>query len=638
MKKIFYSFVLIFVLAKPVTAQVIAQDSLAVYDLYFTNTGAPPPAGPVTTWPNLGIEVTGDRITSLSITAFFTMGPIFLTSSMGNLTALKKLSIRGGGLRTGLGSFPASLTGLIALEEFSICCMQFGFTNSDPVFSMPWIKKISMNSCEGAFIPSAISNITSLEYLNVAGNIGGAGISGSIYNCTNLEYLNLSNNLYQGAIPQAIGRLTKLKYYNTNFVDYPYASPIPDSIGYCTQLRVLNLGGGNIITGQIPASITNCRNLSTIIFYGDENMTGVNHILQNIHLFPNLDTLQINQNINQTPHRIPDAIGRLSRLTNLSLSGYGFSGSTITDSITNCTNLKTLSLNSSNFVGTLPVHMGNLTNLTSFSVSNNSLTGPIPASLFTLNPPLSINLSSNRFTFDGLEQLKQRFGTLTASPQPNISIRYYGNRLSVSAGGTLANNTYKWYKGGVLYRTVTGDSTLSTTEKGTYHAEVTNSVLTELKLTSGSIYVPLKLCPPAASFSLTSSSVGGSSFQWQMNDGTGYANISDNANFSGTTTPFLDLSNIPSSWTGYSFRCFISNSFYSSAEPIKFETLWTGISSTNWEDAGNWNCSAIPDSGTDVVITSGSVVVNSDATIRSLFVAPGASLTVSPGVTLTVLH
>jgi len=258
--------------------------------------------------------------------------------------------------------------------------------------------------------------------------------------------------------------------------------------------------------------------------------------------------------------------------------------------------------------------------------------------MFTLNPPLSINLSSNRFTFDGLEQLKQRFGTLTASPQPNISIRYYGNRLSVSAGGTLANNTYKWYKGGVLYRTVTGDSTLSTTEKGTYHAEVTNSVLTELKLTSGSIYVPLKLCPPAASFSLTSSSVGGSSFQWQMNDGTGYANISDNANFSGTTTPFLDLSNIPSSWTGYSFRCFISNSFYSSAEPIKFETLWTGISSTNWEDAGNWNCSAIPDSGTDVVITSGSVVVNSDATIRSLFVAPGASLTVSPGVTLTVLH
>ena len=467
MKKILFSFILFAAFAKPCKAQVIAQDSLAVYDFYYTNTGNPPPAGPVSTWPHLGILVTGNRITSMSITPFFSQGPIFLTSSMGNLTALKKLVIQGGGSMTSLGSFPASFVNLTSLEEFSICCMQFGFTENNPIFSMPWLKKLSMNTCFGANIPSSISRITSLEYLNLRGNIGGVSVPDAIYDCTNLEYIELRDNVYQYAIPQAIGRLTKLKYYSTFFVDYPQASTIPDSIGYCTQLRVLNLGGGNIITGQIPASITNCRNLSTLILYGDDNMYGLNPILQNIGLFTNLDTLQMNQSVNQTPHKIPDAIGRLSRLTNLSLSGYGFSGSTITDSITNCTNLKSLYLNSCNFTGTLPANMGNLVNLTSFSASSNSLTAPIPASMFTLNPPLSINLSSNRFTFDGLEQLKQRFTTLTASPQPNISIRYYGNRLSVSAGGTLANNTYKWYKGGSLYRTVTGDSTLATTEKGT---------------------------------------------------------------------------------------------------------------------------------------------------------------------------
>lgn len=676
MKKIFYSFILCFALAKSSNAQVIAQDSLAAYDLYYINTGSPPPAGPVSTWPLLGIVVTGDRITTISLTSFFWQGPIFLSSSMGNLTALKKLAITGGGSMTGLGSFPASLVNLTSLEEFSICCMQFGFTENDPIFSMPWIKRLSMNGCWGAYMPSSISNITSLEYLNLSGNIQGVNLPNSVCDCPNLEYINISNNLYPVGIPAGIGRLTKLKYYNASGGDYEYRGVIPDSIGYCTELRVLNLYGISTFEGEIPASLMNCHKLSTFIAYGE--WYGVNPFFENITAFPDLDTLIMNTSFNQTPNQIPAAISTLAHLSYLSIAGYGLSG-TIPPAMGNCPALKilylgspylsgsipaslgnistlktlslyapnitggipaglgnlaqlqTLSLSCANIGGTIPGSLGNLSQLQSLSLKNCSLSGPIPDSLNNLGSATKVYLDSNKFTFAGMEPARQHFTSLYTSAQATIPIRYDNIKLSVTAGGTLANNTYKWYRNGALYRTVTGDSILATTQSGSYYVAVTNSIVSTLTLTSNSIYVPVKLCPPAGNATLTCVYAG--PYQWQMNDGSGYVNISDNANFSGTSSQILQLINIPSSWTGYQFRCSYD------VFRIQFESSWTGAVNNDWDNPGNWgNCGAVPDSNTDVVIKSGNVVLNTNTTIRSLIIAPGATLTVSPGVTLTILH
>jgi hypothetical protein len=46
----------------------------------------------------------------------------------------------------------------------------------------------------------------------------------------------------------------------------------------------------------------------------------------------------------------------------------------------------------------------------------------------------------------------------------------------------------------------------------------------------------------------------------------------------------------------------------------------------------------VPDSFTDVFILSGTIVLNSNTTIRSLRLSTGANLVVNPGVTLTILH
>ena len=52
-----------------------------------------------------------------------------------------------------------------------------------------------------------------------------------------------------------------------------------------------------------------------------------------------------------------------------------------------------------------------------------------------------------------------------------------GQLLSVSAGGTLANNTYFWYRDSVLVDEKTGDSTFVAEQPGTYFCQVFNSIL-----------------------------------------------------------------------------------------------------------------------------------------------------------------
>jgi len=46
-----------------------------------------------------------------------------------------------------------------------------------------------------------------------------------------------------------------------------------------------------------------------------------------------------------------------------------------------------------------------------------------------------------------------------------------------------------------------------------------------------------------------------STYQWQQDKGSGFAAISDNANFSGTRTATLRLTNVPFPWLGYRYRC-----------------------------------------------------------------------------------
>jgi hypothetical protein len=65
---------------------------------------------------------------------------------------------------------------------------------------------------------------------------------------------------------------------------------------------------------------------------------------------------------------------------------------------------------------------------------------------------------------------------------------------------------------------------------------------------------------------------------------------------------------------------------------------WTGAVSTAWENPGNWSCGVVANATTDVVINSGTVIVNSNAVCRSLRVSPGVNFIVNTGFILTIVH
>ncbi|HEX4122100.1 MAG TPA: right-handed parallel beta-helix repeat-containing protein, partial [Verrucomicrobiae bacterium] len=55
-------------------------------------------------------------------------------------------------------------------------------------------------------------------------------------------------------------------------------------------------------------------------------------------------------------------------------------------------------------------------------------------------------------------------------------------------------------------------------------------------------------------------STNGAVFQWQVNQGSGFATISDNVNYSGSSSAVLTISNAVPAMNGYNFRCLVANS------------------------------------------------------------------------------
>jgi hypothetical protein len=96
-------------------------------------------------------------------------------------------------------------------------------------------------------------------------------------------------------------------------------------------------------------------------------------------------------------------------------------------------------------------------------------------------------------------------------------------------------------------------------------------------------------------------------------------------NGSGTNVNYLT--------TGNSVVTFHANA----AVPCPTNT-WTGAVNSSWENPGNWSCGIVPNDPTiNVVINSGTVILNSNKTVHSITVQPGANLIVNAGFTLTIV-
>jgi hypothetical protein len=128
----------------------------------------------------------------------------------------------------------------------------------------------------------------------------------------------------------------------------------------------------------------------------------------------------------------------------------------------------------------------------------------------------------------------------------------------------------------------------------------------------------------------------GATYQWQVNTGAGFVNIIDDANYSGSNTKSLQLTAAPTSWYGYQYQC-ISNGIASNIYTLKFAAYWSGALNTIWANPLNWSCAIIPDLNTDAFVNTGTVLVNTAAICRSLFLTNGIPFTVSNGVDFKIM-
>lgn len=148
--------------------------------------------------------------------------------------------------------------------------------------------------------------------------------------------------------------------------------------------------------------------------------------------------------------------------------------------------------------------------------------------------------------------------------------------------------------------------------------------------------LPLALCPVTDSITLEPG-IEGATYQWQVDTGSGFVDVMDDVNHSGSSTGSLTLRNPATSWYGRQYHCVVDGT-NGAAQYLRFTAIWTGSFSNVWENPLNWKCGQLPDENTDVIVNWGTLQLNSNRQVRSITIKPGATFMLSFGMHLTLTH
>lgn len=170
-----------------------------------------------------------------------------------------------------------------------------------------------------------------------------------------------------------------------------------------------------------------------------------------------------------------------------------------------------------------------------------------------------------------------------------------------------------------------------------YYVEFNTASLGEFWFSAQPIAPPFNGTCGTGTYQFIAASAG-STYQWQINTGSGFVNIANNANYNGVTNDTLSITGLATSLTGSKFRCVV-NGVNGPEITLRFKSVWMGTISNNWFTAANWSCGIVPDQYTDVYIPGGTAfnpVVNANTSVRSVTAKGGNSITVQPGVSFQV--
>lgn len=165
-------------------------------------------------------------------------------------------------------------------------------------------------------------------------------------------------------------------------------------------------------------------------------------------------------------------------------------------------------------------------------------------------------------------------------PQPVITpaapVICSGQTAILTASGAPANHGYRWYdNGGNLVFTGNPFTTPHLTSSITYYAtvyEIANpdceSARTAVTITVYTVPevtlqpVDVTVCEGGtATFAIVATALpaGNLSYQWQVDEGGGFVNLTNTAIYSGVTSQTLTITGVLYSMNGYSYRCMVQN-------------------------------------------------------------------------------
>ncbi|TYJ14797.1 hypothetical protein E1A91_A10G141700v1 [Gossypium mustelinum] len=274
-----------------------------------------------------------------------------------------------------------------------------------------------------------------LSYQNLSGSFH------SIFNVHHLQRLNLAGNNFNTTLFQyGFGKLPNLTHLNLSASydcywrnDQSFASFDPTLklekpnfktfIKNMRSLRELYLDGVNISSQSsewCETTSLSLPKLSVLSMSGcDCNLSG--HFPAEFFLLPKMQRIDISDN-SRLMSQLPE-FPINNTLEVLSLQYTNFSGS-IPASITNLSNLVELYLSDNNFNGSIPpFHRSGVPNLASLDLSWNHLSGSIPSSLFTLSTLQTLSLGYNSFSDCQLKlDMFLQLSNLTRLDLSNISL------------------------------------------------------------------------------------------------------------------------------------------------------------------------------------------------------------------------
>jgi len=175
---------------------------------------------------------------------------IVISDSIGDLTALKRLEIRGP-----LTHVPTTIGNLKNLEELYLYSGKFLAFPAE-IGNLSSLKTLVIRSMELTELPTTIGNLMSLKKLQIESRL--KTLPAEIGNLTQLEEFELWNTNLE-ALPPEIGQLKMLRMLDVSALGL---KTIPTEIGNLTALTKLDLEGNQLIA--LPDELCNLTKLTSL--------------------------------------------------------------------------------------------------------------------------------------------------------------------------------------------------------------------------------------------------------------------------------------------------------------------------------------------------------------------------------------